>query len=50
MVKSSAAHTDIVQISEQIIDEPLFWRHSGQWGQRAKSRIDNNSRLDSPRA
>jgi len=25
-----AAHTDIMQISEQIIDEPLFWRHSRQ--------------------
>ncbi len=27
---NGAAHTDIMQISEQIIDEPLFWRHSRQ--------------------
>ncbi len=28
--RKRAAHTEIMQISEQIIDEPLFWRHSRQ--------------------
>ena len=47
---TGAAHTDIMQISEQVFDEALFWRHSGQQGQRVKSRSDDNSLLDLPRS
>ncbi len=47
---SRAAHTDIMQISEQVFDEPLAWRHSGQQGQRVRIRSDGSSLLDLPRS
>ena len=50
LVNSGAAHTDIMQISEQVFDEPLAWRHSGQQGQRETVRSDGNSLLDLPRS
>ena len=39
-----------MQISEQVFDEPLAWRHSGQQGQRETVRSDGNSLLDLPRS
>ena len=44
-----AAHTDIMQIYEQVFDEPLFWRHSAQQDLRVTLRSDDNSLLDLPR-
>jgi hypothetical protein len=49
-VRRRAAHTDIMQISEQVFDEPLAWRHSGQQGQRVRIRSDGSSLLDLPRS
>ena len=47
----AAAHTDImVQISEQVFDEALFWRHFGQQGLRVTVHSDDNSLLDLPRS
>ena len=37
-----------MQIPEQIIDEPLFWRHFGQQGLRVTVHSDGNSLLDLP--
>ena len=45
-----AAHTDIMQISEQVFDELVFWRRSAQRGLRVKIRSDGNSLLDSRRS
>ena len=50
MRKSGAAHTDIMENSEQVFDEPLAWRHSGQQGQRVRIRSDGSSLLDLPRS
>ena len=39
-----------MQISEQVFDETLFWRHSGRQGQRVRIRSDGSSLLDLPRS
>ena len=48
MASNRAAHTDIMEISEQVFDEALFWRHFGQQGQRVTVHSDDNSLLDLP--
>ncbi len=44
---NGAAHTDIMDNSEQVFDEPVVWRQSAQRDPRVKIRSDGNSLLDS---